>query len=79
MVRAKTTVYLDSELLRAAKVAAARLGKKDYEVFEEALRGYLGIDVLERVWGKADLSEKEALALAYKELRASRTSASRTR
>jgi len=72
MLRAKTTIYLDPELLKAAKVAAARLGKKDYEVFEDALRAYLGIDVLDRLWQKADLSEEEALALAYKELRASR-------
>lgn len=72
MARAKTTIYIDPELLRAAKVAAARLGKKDYEVFEDALRAYLGIDVLERLWQRADLSEEEALALAYEELRASR-------
>lgn len=72
MARTKTTIYLDPELLRAAKVAAARLGKKDYEVFEDALRAYLGVDVLERVWRKAKLGEEEALAFAYKELRASR-------
>ena len=37
MVRKKTTVYIDEALLRAAKVAAARSGKREYEVFEEAL------------------------------------------
>lgn len=73
MARAKTTVYLDAELLKAARVTAARLGKKDYEIFEDALRSYLGIDVLERVWRNANLREEEALDLAYKELRASRT------
>lgn len=72
MARAKTTIYLDAELLKAAKVAAARLGKKDYEVFEDALRVYLGVDVLDRIWKKANLTEDEAIALAYKELRASR-------
>ena len=74
MARAKTTVYLDEELLRAAKIQAARTGRRDYEVFEEALRQYLGIDVLERVWARSDLSEKEAEDLAYRELRAARRS-----
>ncbi len=58
--------------MRAAKVAAARSGKKDYEVFEEALRLYLGVEVLERVWKRNRLTERQALDLAYRELRASR-------
>jgi hypothetical protein len=41
MIR-KTTMYLEEDLLRAAKIAAARTGKRDYEVVEEALRAYLG-------------------------------------
>lgn len=73
MPRAKTTVYLDPELLSAARVTAARLGKKQYEIFEDALRSYLGIGVLGRVWRKANLREEEALDLALKELRASRS------
>jgi predicted nucleotidyltransferase len=40
-VKRKTTVYIDEELLRAAKVRAAESGRKEYEVFEEALRDYL--------------------------------------
>lgn len=68
VARRKTTVYIDDDLLRAAKVSAARAGKKDYEVFEEALRAYLGLDVLEAVWARSDLSEKEAMALAYREI-----------
>jgi hypothetical protein len=39
--RRKTTVYVDEELLRSAKVLAARTDRKEYEVFEEALRSYL--------------------------------------
>jgi hypothetical protein len=31
---------------------------------EEALRRGLGLDVLERAWERADLSEDEAIALA---------------
>jgi len=67
MVRKKTTVYLDEERLRGAKVLAARTDRKDYEILEEALRAYLGIAVLERVWSRADLSDDEALTVAYEE------------
>jgi hypothetical protein len=40
--KTKTTVYLDEDVLRGAKVMAARTGKKDYEIVEQALRAYLG-------------------------------------
>jgi hypothetical protein len=68
MTRKKTTVYIDEELLRAAKVRAARTGKKDYEVFEEGLRRVLGLDIFERAWARNTLSEDEALKLAYEEI-----------
>ena len=71
-MRKKTTVYVEPDLLRAAKVWAARTGRKDYEVMEEALRSYLGLDVIENVWAKSDLDEDEALELAYREIHASR-------
>lgn len=71
-MRKKTTVYLEPDLLRAAKVWAARTGRKDYEIVEEALRSYLGLDVIENVWSHSELAEDEALELAYKELHASR-------
>lgn len=61
-------MYLEADLLRAAKVWAARTGRKDYEVMEEALRSYLGLEVIENVWARSDLSEDEALELAYTEL-----------
>ena len=72
MAKSKTTVYLESELLRAAKVWAARTGRKDYEIFEEALRAYLGHEVLENIWRRSSLNEDEALKLAYEELHSSR-------
>jgi hypothetical protein len=68
MAKCKTTVYIDEDLLRAARVAAARSGKKDYEILEAALRGYLGMETLETVRVRADLTDDEALALAYREL-----------
>lgn len=68
MAKKKTTVYLDEDLLRSARVMAARTGRKDYEVFEDALRSYLGTDVLERVWARSDLSAGQAAALAAEEI-----------
>ena len=72
MERKKTTVYVEPDLLRAAKVEAARTGKREYEVFEDALRSYLGFEVVERAWTRSDLSEKEALELVYDELHEAR-------
>jgi len=68
MTRKKTTVYLEEDVLRSARVMAARTGKKDYEVFEEALRSYLGMEAVERAWASADLTEEEALGLAVDEV-----------
>ena len=66
-MKRKTTVYLEDELLRAARVTAARSGKRDSQVVEEALRAYLGLELLERVGARSSLDEAEALALATEE------------
>jgi hypothetical protein len=63
MAKVRTTLTVDADLLRAVKVRAARTGKGDSEVIEEALRRDLGLDLLERVWAVNELSEDEALAL----------------
>lgn len=68
----KATFYLSEDVLRAAKVRAARTDQRDSEVVEKALRGYLGFDILERVWSRSDLGEKEAMALAVSEIHAAR-------
>jgi len=73
-MKRKTTVYLEDDLLRATKVAAARTGKRDYQVVEEALRAYLGLELLERVGTRSKLREDEAIELAYQELHQSRRS-----
>ncbi|HYZ29683.1 MAG TPA: hypothetical protein VE570_11535, partial [Thermoleophilaceae bacterium] len=83
--RKKTTVYLDPDLLTAAKVLAASTGKRDYEVMEDALRHYLGAEetagsrealqaLLERIGKRSDLDESAAEDLAYSELKAARRS-----
>jgi hypothetical protein len=60
-------------VLTAVKVRAARTGKGDSEVIEEALRRDLGLDLLERLWAKNDLREDEAMALAVEAQRATRS------
>jgi hypothetical protein len=64
MSKVRTTLTLDPEVLRAVKIHAARTGKGDSEVIEEALRRDLGLDVLDRLWATNALDETEALALA---------------
>jgi len=71
----KTTVYIDEKLLRAARVFAARAGKRDSEVVEDALRSHLGIEALERIWSQSDLSEDDALSLAYEAVHQTRIAA----
>lgn len=63
MPKARTTLTIDEEVLRAVKVRAARTGKGDSEVIEEALRRELGLDLLDRIWAGSDLSEEEARAV----------------
>lgn len=72
MSKVRTTVTLDEEVLRAVKVRAARTGRGDSEVIEEALRRDLGLDLLERLWGKSRLSEEEATKLAVEAQHGSR-------
>lgn len=64
MRKARTTVSLDEGVLRAVRIKAARTGRRDSEVIEEALRRDLGIDLLERIWDSADLGEDEAIRIA---------------
>jgi predicted transcriptional regulator len=71
-MKRKTTVYLEDRLLRAVKVAAARSGQREHQVVEQALRAFLGMELLDKVGSRSSLSEKEALALAYSEIHRSR-------
>lgn len=64
MTKVRTTLTIDPDVLRAVKVRAARLGKGDSDVIEEALRRDLGLDLLDRLWAVNDLDEDAALALA---------------
>ena len=64
MRRVRTTLTIDEEVLRAVKVRAARTGKGDSEVIEEALRQELGFALLEKIWARNEMPENEAMALA---------------
>ena len=72
MQRMRTTLSLDPQVLRAARIAAARAGKRDSEIVEEALRSYLGLDVVTAVRERAAMDAEAADRLAYTELHASR-------
>lgn len=63
---------LDERVLRAVRVKAARTGRRDSDVIEQALRRDLGLDLLESAWERADLGEDDALRLAVEAQHGSR-------
>jgi hypothetical protein len=71
MAKQKITLYLDGDVLRQTEAAAAGSGRDESELVEDALRRYLRLEVVERVWGRNAanvLTPNEALSLAYVEL-----------
>ena len=80
MARVKTTLSLDDRLMRIVRVRAARSGRSQSDVLEEALKEGLG--VVERMRAKTGLEEDDALRLAsgvLHDVRASRAKGARTR
>ncbi|MEX1134553.1 MAG: ribbon-helix-helix protein, CopG family [Acidimicrobiia bacterium] len=75
MAKTRTTLTIDEEVLRAVKVRAARTGKGESEVIEEAVRRDLGLDLLDRLWARNEMSESEAMDLAIKAQQAARREA----
>jgi Arc/MetJ family transcription regulator len=73
MPTTRTTLTLDEEVFRAVKIKAARSGKRDSQVIEEALRRDLGLDAMRDLWAQVDPApETEGLDLANAELHAMR-------
>ena len=73
MPKARTTLTLDEDVFRAVKLEAARSGKRDSQVIEEALRRDLGLDALRDIWARVKpVSEAESIDLAYAEIHAMR-------
>jgi len=68
----KVTLYVDEDVMRAARVRAARSDKRDSEVVEDALRAYLGFDMLASVWARSTAGEDDAMRLAVEETHAAR-------
>ena len=66
MANVRTTLTIDETVLRAVKVKAARTGKGDSQVIEDAVRRDLGLDVLDRLWATNDMTEEEAVGNAEK-------------
>lgn len=64
MAKVRTTLTIDEDVLRSVRVRAARSGRGDSEVIEEAVRRGLDLDAFERLWERNDLPEAEAMELA---------------
>ena len=77
MTKTRTTLTIDEEVLKAVKVRAARTGKGESEVIEDAVRRDLGLDLMERLWARNDMSEEEAMELALEAQQAARREAKR--
>ena len=77
MTKTRTTLTIDEEVLKAVKVRAARTGKGESEVIEDAVRKDLGLDLMERLWARNDMPEDEAMELALEAQRAARRDAKR--
>jgi len=68
----RATFHLSEDVLRAVRGRAARTNARDSDVVEQALRVYLGFEVLDRVWSRTGLNEDEAVKLAVSETHALR-------
>jgi hypothetical protein len=64
MSKVRTTLTIDESVMKAVKMRAARTGRGDSQVIEESLRRDMGLDLLERLWERNALSERDATALA---------------
>lgn len=76
MARVRTQVQLDESLLELVERRASAIGRDRDEVIEDAVRRQLeGDELAELIAGvrqRSDLSDEQALKLAYAELKAMR-------
>ena len=78
MAKVKTTLSIDEGLMRQVRVRAARTGRRDSEVLENALREGLGI--IDRIRARANLTEEAAYEVAHQAVHeARRTRRARSR
>ena len=89
MERRKTTVYLDADVLTAAKVLAAARRQSESQIVEDALRAYLDSsrdaardelrELMERVAARSELTDEQAMDIAVGEVHAARADRRRRR
>jgi hypothetical protein len=73
MAKRKVTWYIDEDVLRATRVAAARRGKSDSEIVEEALRRESWAGIAEEASRRAGIDSETAMTIAYEELHSMRS------
>lgn len=71
-MKVRTTLTIEDDVLAAVRIKAARSGKRDSAVIEEALRRDLGLNLLEDLWRRASLTEEEAGEIAREAQHATR-------
>lgn len=54
MAKTRTTLTIDEDILRSARIAAANRGIKEGDLIEEALISHLGLSVFERIWQRIE-------------------------
>jgi hypothetical protein len=64
MPKVRTTLTVDQSVMKAVKMRAARTGRGDSQVIEESLRRDMGLDLLEHLWERNAVSERDAEVLA---------------
>ncbi len=74
MAKVKTTLSLDEQLMRHIRVRAARTGRTQSAVLEQALRDGLG--VIDRIRSRNEANEEEALDLASRAVHQARSEGS---
>jgi hypothetical protein len=72
MAKVRTTLTIDSDVLKWVKIRAARTGVSDSSVIEESLRRDLKLDILDELWSTASMSDVKASELALEAQHATR-------
>ena len=73
MAKARTTLTIDENVLRAVKLRAAATGSGESRVIEDAIRRDLGLDALTELWAKGEpMPVQAAMELAQEAQKAAR-------
>ena len=72
MPKVSVTWEAEEAVVRALAARAARTGVQVDEIVELAIKRELGLELLDRLWARADLDEVEGMQLALEAQRATR-------